>query len=50
MQGAILFGTDARPVPRKRIKLSEVQANRKVMRPDWDRVWRAGEPPPSRIG
>jgi hypothetical protein len=50
MQGAILFGTGAKPVARKRIKLSEVQANRKVMRPDWDRVWRAGEPPPPPIG
>jgi hypothetical protein len=46
MQGAILFGTDAKRPPRRVIKLSEVQANRKVMRPDGDRVWRAGEPPP----
>jgi hypothetical protein len=35
MQGAILFGTDARPRAVKRIKLSEVQKTAKV--------WRAGE-------
>jgi hypothetical protein len=35
MQGAILFGTDARPRPARRIKLSELQKRGKT--------WRAGE-------
>ena len=36
MQGAVLFGTDAKPRVVKRIKLSEIQKTKA-------RVWRAGE-------
>jgi hypothetical protein len=36
MQGAVLFGTDAKPRAIKRIKLSEIQRTKA-------RVWRAGE-------
>ena len=35
MSGAVLFGTDRRPVPRRKVRMSEVQKAAKV--------WRAGE-------
>jgi hypothetical protein len=40
MLGALLFGTEMRRVPRKTIRLSEMQNHRKV--------WRANWPPASR--
>jgi hypothetical protein len=35
MLGALLFGTEMRRVPRKTIRLSEMQSNRKVWRANW---------------